>query len=184
MFIKDEWILEIELNITKVYKFAEEAHKNQKRKYTDEPYIIHPRNVALLVLEHCEWSYDMIYGALLHDVVEDCDVSLSDIQKYFGNEVARIVDGLTDTENTVERNREKRKEIDRIRLSKCDYKIQSIKLADLIDNSHSIIKYDENFAKVYIKEKNLLLNVLNRGDKTLFKIAQEIITDYYFRRLK
>lgn len=171
------------MNIAKVYKFAENAHKNQKRKYTEEPYMVHPRNVALLVLEHCSWTYDMIYASLLHDVVEDTNKTIDDIQKYFGNEVARIVDALTDTPNNIERNRDKRKQIDRDRLSRGDYKIQSIKLADLIDNSESIIKYDKNFAKVYIKEKNLLLDVLENGEKKLFKIAQTIITDYYFKKV-
>lgn len=170
------------MNIKTVYRFAEKAHKGQKRKYTGEDYIIHPRDVAILVLEHSDWTYDMLYGALLHDVVEDTNVTIDGIKKLFGKEVSRIVWGLTDISKHSDGNREARKEIDRMHLAEGDYKIQTIKLADLINNSESIIKYDENFAKVYINEKNKLLDVLDKGDKRLFKMAQQIITDYYMER--
>ena len=56
---------------------------------------------------------------------------------------------------------------------------QTIKLADLIDNSASITKYDPKFAKVYMKEKKDLLEVLDKGDKNLYKKAEKIIGEFY-----
>lgn len=167
--------------IQRAYHFANFAHKGQKRKYTDEDYIVHPINVAVLTLEAENWDHDMFIAALLHDVVEDTSVTIDDIEKEFQEEVARIVWGLTDQSKAEDGNRKKRKEIDRNWNAHGDYKIQTIKLADLIDNSHSIEKHDKNFAKVYMKEKNLLLDVLTKGDRILYKKAQEIVSDYYFR---
>ena len=62
-----------------------------------------------------------------------------------------------------------------------DYKIQTIKCADLIDNCFSIVEHDPNFAKVYMKEKNLLLDVLTKADKNLWNMAQQLVNDYYFK---
>ena len=79
------------------------------------------------------------------------------------------------TEKPREGNRASRKAFERERLSGVGTPAKTIKLADLIDNSASITEYDPSFAKVYMKEKKDLLEVLGRGDKSLYKKASEII---------
>ena len=77
--------------------FATAAHgaTGQKRKYTDEPYVIHLREVALLVAEH-GGDDAMIAAAWLHDVVEDTAITLDEITAHFGEDVASLVFALTD----------------------------------------------------------------------------------------
>jgi len=164
--------------ITHAYYFAENAHKNQKRKYTNEPYIIHPLSVMNIV-EEVTFDEDMLIASLLHDVVEDTDYIIEDIENVFGFDVAELVDGLTDISLPEDGNRAKRKEIDRNHVVHGCYKVQTIKLADIIDNTFSIVKQDKNFAKVYMKEKKLLLEVLTKGDIKLFDIANKIVENYY-----
>lgn len=117
-----------------------------------------------------------IYKALMHDCVEDTECSFSDIEDVFGSEVAFLLVGwLTDTSLPGMGNRAKRKEIDRKHTAKAPPQAKTIKLADLISNSRSILEYDKNFAKVYIKEKELLLEVLTEGDATLYAQAKDIV---------
>jgi guanosine-3',5'-bis(diphosphate) 3'-pyrophosphohydrolase len=79
--------------IRKCYEFAEKMHSSVKRS-SGEPYIIHPLNVAGTLVK-LKMDQDSIMAGLLHDVVEDCDVSPEDISKMFGQSVAQIVVGCT-----------------------------------------------------------------------------------------
>lgn len=79
--------------IEKAYRVASKAHEGQYRK-SGEPYIIHPLNVAL-ILADLELDKESIIGGLLHDVVEDTPMTLDEVEKEFGKEVATIVDGVT-----------------------------------------------------------------------------------------
>lgn len=79
--------------ILKAYKFAEEHHRGQKR-LSGEDYIIHPLNVAY-ILADLQLDDATICAALLHDVVEDTNVTNEDIEKNFGNEIAEMVAGVT-----------------------------------------------------------------------------------------
>jgi len=80
--------------IEKAFRFANAAHDGIKRK-SGEPYIIHPIAVAKIVAKDLGLGATSIMAALLHDVVEDTEYSVSDIENMFGEKVARIVDGLT-----------------------------------------------------------------------------------------
>lgn len=162
----------------KALKFATKAHGDQVRKYTDEPYINHPRAVARLVktVEHNKY---MVAAALLHDTVEDTDVTIEDIKAEFGDMTAIFVAGLTDVSKPEDGNRMIRKSLDREHTAKGLPPIQTIKLADLIDNSHSILKYDPDFARVYMSEMGLLLAVLTNGNKNLYYKARNIVKKYY-----
>ncbi len=80
--------------IEKAFRFSNAAHHGIKRK-SGEPFIIHPIAVAKIVAVDLGLGATSIVSALLHDVVEDTDYRLSDIENMFGNRVARIVDGLT-----------------------------------------------------------------------------------------
>jgi (p)ppGpp synthase/HD superfamily hydrolase len=151
--------------------FAENAHRGQMRKYPENtPYIVHPRAVARMIAG-LGYPEHMIAAALLHDVVEDCGVPLREIYRLFGGDVAILVFWLTDISTGMTANRAVRKEIDRMHIAKASPEAMTIKLADLIDNTKSIVAYDPKFAKIYLAEKRLLLEVLKEGDKTLWALA-------------
>ena len=80
--------------IDKAFKFAREAHKGIRRR-SGEPYILHPIAVATIVIQEIGLGSTSISAALLHDVVEDTDYTVEDIEAQFGTKIARIVDGLT-----------------------------------------------------------------------------------------
>ncbi|MCQ2514209.1 MAG: bifunctional (p)ppGpp synthetase/guanosine-3',5'-bis(diphosphate) 3'-pyrophosphohydrolase [Ruminococcus sp.] len=79
--------------ITKAYEFAEESHGDQRR-VSGIPYILHPTSVACIVAE-LGMDTDSVCGALLHDVVEDTEITLEQIVKMFGGDVAKLIDGVT-----------------------------------------------------------------------------------------
>ena len=139
--------------------FASRAHKEQVRKYTGEPYIEHPIAVAEIVRKH-NGSKEMIAAALLHDVVEDTDVTLDEVRQEFGNAVANLVDDLTDISKPEDGNRATRKAMDRDHTAQARAAAMVIKAADLINNTESITEHDPKFAKVYLKEKRALLDVM------------------------
>ena len=80
--------------ITKAFNFAKNAHKGIKRR-SGEPYIMHPLAVARIVVREIGLGSTSICSALLHDVVEDTDYTVEDIENLFGPKIAQIVDGLT-----------------------------------------------------------------------------------------
>jgi len=164
--------------VAKALGFATKAHEGQKRKYTGEPYINHPIAVCELVKSVCHNDY-MLAAALLHDTVEDTEITIIDIKREFGDIVSIFVDGLTDISKPEDGNRAIRKELDRQHLKSGLPPIHTIKLADLIDNSKSINKHDPRFAKIYMAEKKLLLNVLKNGEPALYFQAAKIVNDFY-----
>lgn len=80
--------------ITKAFNFAKQAHKGVRR-LSGEPYILHPIAVAQIACEEMGLGSTSICSALLHDVVEDTDYTVEDIENIFGDKIAQIVDGLT-----------------------------------------------------------------------------------------
>ena len=152
--------------VDRALKFATIAHADQKRKYTGKPYIVHPIEVMQIVstVKHDE---AMLAAALLHDVVEDTDIDLDTIRDVFGDDVASLVDDLTDVSKPEDGNRKVRKALDREHSAQASARAQTIKLADLISNSSDILENDPKFAKVYLAEKELLLEVLTEGDASL-----------------
>ena len=164
--------------IDKARAFASAAHKGQKRKYTGDEYIVHPAAVAELVASVTD-DERMIAAAWLHDVIEDCDVSHETLKAAFGHDVYVLVAWLTDISVPSDGNREARKRLDRIHIGNASPDAQTIKIADLIDNSKSITEFDPGFARVYMKEKTLLLRELYKGNLELFIQAQNIVASYY-----
>ena len=161
--------------IAKEFATLYHASIDQRRKYTGEPYINHPAAVVELVRSvlHTE---AMICAAWLHDVVEDTPATLDEVERVFGAEVATLVEMLTDVSKPADGNRVARKAIDREHTAKATPEAKTIKLADLINNSRSIVEWDKDFAKVYLREKALLLDVLQEGDATLLAMAREFLT--------
>lgn len=80
-------------NVVKAFNFAKEKHKNQFRK-SGEPYILHPVEVAE-ILEQLDFNTDVISAAILHDTVEDCGVTVEELEKLFNKQIAQIVDAVT-----------------------------------------------------------------------------------------
>ena len=160
--------------VDRALKFATIAHADQKRKYTGKPYIVHPIEVMQIVstVEHDE---AMLAAALLHDVVEDTDIDLDTIRDVFGDDVASLVDDLTDVSKPEDGNRKVRKALDREHSAQASARAQTIKLADLISNSSDILENDPKFAKVYLAEKELLLEVLTEGDASLRERASSYL---------
>ena len=153
--------------------FAREVHKHQKRKYTGNAYTDHLGEVAGIVasVPHTE---EMIAVAWLHDCVEDQGVEIVTLVSEFGMEVAKGVLLLSDLEQG---NRAERKRLSRERLAKAPPEIQTIKYADLISNTSSIVQFDPKFAEVYLEEKRLLLEVMDKGDKQLYDLACSLVKE-------
>ena len=152
--------------ILRAVSFATVAHDGQRRKYTGEPYIVHPLTVAQMVASRTMDPH-VIAAAVLHDVLEDTPVAPYELQDLFGSRVAEMVADLTDMfthDNFPELNRAQRKQKERERFATTSAEVQLIKAYDMLDNTRSIVKYDSGFAMVYLNEKRLLLKVMTKVD--------------------
>ncbi len=152
--------------------FARQVHASQVRKYTGNPYVDHLAEVAGIVSTVAPFGSMslMVAVAWLHDCVEDQGVSLGDIKRDFGPDAVLGVAALSDLE---EGNRATRKAASRARLAAADGWIQTIKCADLISNTSSIVKHDPEFAVTYLAEKRALLEVMTRADRRLWNLAMD-----------
>ena len=132
-FIDDKDLLE------KAYNFASDGHMNQKRA-SGEPYITHPLQVALY-LSDLSMDLETIIAAILHDLIEDTDITYKNIKKEFGSDVANIVDGVTKLDRIqYNSNEEAKAEAIRkmvIAMSK-DIRVLILKLADRLHNIQTI----------------------------------------------
>lgn len=129
--------------IVSAYELAEKYHHNQKRE-SGEPYITHPLAVAYILLE-LGMDTDTICSALLHDVVEDTDCTLEQLQKKFGTDVAMLVNGVTKLKKveTFTKDEQKAENIRKILLAMSeDIRVIIIKLADRLHNMRTL-----NFCK-------------------------------------
>ena len=155
----------------RIFATAAHAAVGQLRKYTNEPYIVHPAEVVSTVrsVPHTE---AMLAAAWLHDVVEDTGVTIETVRAEFGSEVADLVAWLTDVSRPEDGNRAHRKARDREHTAAAPAEAQTVKLADLISNTRSIMAHDPKFAVTYLEEKRALLAVMTRGDATLMAIAR------------
>lgn len=160
--------------INEVIEFARIKHEGQKRKYTNTECIEHPLEVSK-ILSCLDAPLEVVAAAILHDTIEDTDATFEEIEKLFGTSVAKLVLEVTDVSKPEDGNRAARKQKDREHLAQSSIYGASIKLADMISNSRTIVKYDKNFAAVYLKEKEEVLKVLVHGHPILFQWAQDIL---------
>ena len=147
--------------------FAREAHKTQRRRYSNNLYADHLAEVAGIVAT-VDPDPEAIAVAWLHDCIEDQGVSEGEIRERFGPRVAYGVLMLSDLETG---NRAARKTASRERLALAEGWVQTIKVADLISNTGSIVIHDPDFARVYLREKRLLLDVMVDADPRLRALA-------------
>lgn len=164
--------------VEKARVFATAAHAavGQVRKCTFEPYIVHPTEVVAIVAS-VPHTREMLAAAYLHDTVEDTRVTLDLIRSEFGDEIADLVGWLTDVSQPADGNRFDRKAKDRAHSATAPADAQTVKLADLIANTRSIVQHDEKFAQTYLEEKRLLLAVMDKGDPQLMAEARKYIGD-------
>ncbi len=121
------------------FEMAVEAHKTMRRK-SGEPYILHPLAVASICVEEIGLGVRSTICALLHDTVEDTDITLEDIEREFGTEIARIVDGLTKISSVIDTNTSQQAEnFKKILLTLTDDpRVILIKLADRLHNMRTM----------------------------------------------
>lgn len=121
------------------FEMAAEAHKTMRRK-SGEPYILHPLAVARICAEEIGLGIRSTICALLHDTVEDTDLTLEDIERAFGNEITRIIDGLTKIANVVDNNTTQQAEnFKKILVTLTDDpRVILIKLADRLHNMRTL----------------------------------------------
>lgn len=174
-----DWMNARDERVRRAFMFAMTAHASvqQVRKYTGEPYIVHPVAVAKILHDHGATD-DQVAAALLHDVVEDTEITPLMVVAEFGQKIAMLVGWLTDVSQPGDGNRAARKALDREHAMSAPAEAQTIKVADLMDNTKSITEYDPNFANVYINEKALLLEGLKQADPDLRKQAWEQVNDF------
>jgi len=141
--------------INEAFIFANEGHKNQKRK-SGEPYITHPLQVAIYLSE-INLDVETIIAALLHDLIEDTEITYEDIKTKFGKEVADIVDGVTKLDK-IKYNTTEEAKADAIRkmviaMSK-DIRVLILKLADRLHNIKTI-EYHNDWKQEKIASETL-----------------------------
>jgi len=133
--------------IDKAFKIANEAHWNMRRK-SGEPYVIHPISVAKIVNQEIGLGAKSIAVALLHDVVEDTDYSLEDIEREFGSKIASLIDGLTKISGTYNKENSSSLQAENFRkmlltLSD-DLRVILIKIADRLHNMRTLESMPEH----------------------------------------
>lgn len=121
------------------FEMAVDAHKTMRRK-SGEPYILHPLAVAKICVEEIGLGVRSTICSLLHDTVEDTDISLEDVEREFGQEIARIVDGLTKISNVIDINGSQQAEnFKKILMTLTDDpRVILIKLADRLHNMRTL----------------------------------------------
>src|SRR3984885_14328436 len=125
--------------IRNAFEISAEAHKTMRRK-SGEPYILHPLAVARICVEEIGLGVRSTICALMHDTVEDTDITLEDVEREFGGEIARIVDGLTKISNVIDVNASQQAEnFKKILLTLTDDpRVILIKLADRLHNMRTL----------------------------------------------
>lgn len=160
-------------------EFARLVHAEQVRKYTGNPYADHLAEVAGIVATVTNWEQIdpevLVATAWLHDTMEDQGASVHQLHVALsGNSLSAIdhvVRGVVLLSDLETGNRAERKAASRARLAAAPGWVQTIKCADLISNTSSIVKHDPKFAVLYLEEKRLLLDVLTKADPRLHAIA-------------
>ena len=125
--------------IKKAFNMSQEAHKNMRRR-SGEPYIMHPLAVAQICVEEIGLGTTSIVSALLHDVVEDTEMEIEDIERPFGKKVAQIIDGLTKISDVFDYGASAQAENFRKMLLTLsdDVRVILVKLADRLHNMRTL----------------------------------------------
>lgn len=170
--------------VQKAFDFANEAHKNVRRR-SGEPYMLHPLEVAKIVVSDIGLGCKSICAALLHDVVEDTDYTVEDIRNLFGEKIASLVDGLTKIKTVLDNNDRKSSEMlqqqsmqaenfKRILLTlNDDVRVVLIKLADRLHNCRTI-EYMPEHKRDKILSETMFIFIPLAGRLGLYGIKTEM----------
>lgn len=167
--------------IMRAYSLAEAAHEGQMRS-SGEKYITHPLSVASILLDYC-MDTDTICAALMHDVVEDTEITLDEIKKKFGEDVALMVDGVTKI-GQVPLNTKEEQQAENIRkilmaMSK-DIRVIIIKLADRLHNMRTLYaRPPEKQRKTSLETMNFYAPIAHRLGMSDVKEEMESIAIHY-----
>ena len=143
--------------ISRAFDFAYKAHNGQTRKASDIPYIIHPIEVAVILIKN-KARNNVVIAGLLHDVVEDTPISLEEIRNEFGEEIARLVDGATEPLTPIiedEKANWKKRKKHTIKLIKtADIDLKMLSCADKLANIRSKLEDYEKLGEKLWKKFN------------------------------
>lgn len=157
------------------HEFAGSAHGDQVRKFTNVPYIRHLEDTAHILWEvtNGQASTDMYVAAILHDTVEDTDVTLKEIGRHFGGTVMSLVEELTSSSE--DKKAEGKKYYLARRLNEMTEEALLIKLCDRFSNVSDLVDVviPIDFVRRYVKETQYILDNLDR----VLNPAQELILD-------
>ncbi|AOG60587.1 GTP pyrophosphokinase [Spiroplasma helicoides] len=178
-YIKNENVIE---NIRKAYYFAEEKHKDQKRKNGD-PFIIHPLSTAYY-LAQWKMGEKTIIAGLLHDVVEDTPVTSIEIEEMYGSDVSSIVESVTKVSYFTKENRAQMKAryLRRLFLSMIrDIRVIIVKIADRMHNILTLKYMKPEKQKLIAKETLDIYSTI--AHRIGMKSAQNLLEDFSFEYL-
>jgi len=169
--------------VLRAFDFANEAHK-EARRHSGEPYILHPIAVATIVVKEIGLGYKSIVTALLHDVVEDTDYTIDDIQRLFGNKIASLVDGLTKINTAFDANlSEQAENFKRILLTMGDdIRVILIKLADRLHNMRTI-RFIPEYKRAKILSETMYIFVPLAHRLGLYSIKSEMENIWFAQTL-
>ncbi len=150
---------EEEADILRAFQMAKKAHAGTRRK-SGEPYIFHPLAVALIAVKEVGLGPTAVIAALLHDVVEDTDITLDEIRMVFGDRVATIVDGVTKIEDVMLLQQSESKQAENYRkilLSMCnDAYVIFLKLCDRLHNMRTLGSMEDTKKLIIASETSYL----------------------------
>lgn len=182
-----KWSIFMEKILEEVKDYADKAHGEQLRKYTPDRYIVHPIRVMLICQEYTD-DNTILSAALLHDVLEDTPVQKEELKEFLITVMSpeqaittlKYVVELTDVftkDDYPALNRKKRKAKEIERLGKVSREAQTIKYADIIDNSIEIGDQDTSFASVFLSECLEILNRIPEGNSELYQRAIKTVEE-------
>ncbi|WP_116082748.1 HD domain-containing protein [Tropicimonas sp. IMCC34011] len=166
--------------LTLAYVIAAETHSGQRRKGSDvTPYINHPAEVARLVSEH--GTPDEVIAAVLHDTVEDGDVTLGDIRRDFGETVADIVEALTNPPDWEGLSRAEMKDRQAEHMADATLPVKRVKIADQTSNVRDFFRnpgaWDEAAAREYIDGAERVVDACRGTDALLEHLFDHAVAE-------
>lgn len=166
-------------NFVRAIRFANKKHTevNQRRKWSNLPYITHPVSVARILMQTTLPTEDQLIAAILHDTVEDTNTTFDEIEHNFGASVRVLVYWLTDVAKPEDGNRAARMQINRDHISNAPAEAQTIKAADSIHNLHNCVATAGGFAFKYIPEKRATYKILTKADPLVMSVYDRVLCE-------
>jgi (p)ppGpp synthase/HD superfamily hydrolase len=171
--LSQDSVLDDILLVERARAYATGAHGavGQRHKQQELPYASHLRSVSEMVAD-AGGTPSMIAAAWLHDVVENTECTLDDLRMEFGDLVTSYVNWLTDFSKDGDAPAKAK---EHARLASAPVEVKTIKLADLIDNCSTVLKYKPEIVDSYLADKEQVMQLVADGDRPLYQKAMNII---------